>query len=107
MSPEDILIRITVDNRGAGEAALDVLPTLWFRNTWSWDGRGEARRCVPRMRCRDRGRTMPNLGSYVPGLRGCRRLLFTENETNTHRLFGAPNAAPTSRTESTISWWTA
>src|SRR5258708_7336861 len=36
-SPEDVLIRITVHNRGPEDASLHVLPTLWFRNTWSWD----------------------------------------------------------------------
>jgi hypothetical protein len=98
--PDDILIRITVANRGPETATLHLLPTLWFRNTWSWGRTGEG--YWPRPRIRGEGRTRlrtehEGLEQYVldadsgtesPGL------LFTENETNVSRLFGAPNAQP-------------
>ena len=90
---EDILIRITVENRGAGEAALDVLPTLWFRNTWTWDGEAKPSLCAA-----DGGAAIradhADLGSYVLDCAGAADLLFTENETNTHRLFGAADCGP-------------
>jgi len=98
--PEDILMRITIINRGPDMASLDLLPTLWFRNTWSWEFN------APR----------PSLSHYHPPLSmesyyvvkaehdyyGNRwlycdempPLLFTENETNNQRLYGTPNASP-------------
>ncbi|MGI5515946.1 MGH1-like glycoside hydrolase domain-containing protein [Streptomyces sp. CA-106131] len=90
--PEDLLVEITACNRGPDEAVLHLLPTLWFRHTWSWAG-----------------------GAAVPGLRrvpgavradheglGTRWLycdtdapaLFTENDTNNERIFGSPNVSP-------------
>lgn len=96
---EDILMRIAVTNRGPEVAQLDLLPTLWFRNTWSWQEN------TPR----------PFLGSYQHtssptlatvkvvndyyGTRwlyadGAPTLLFTENDTNTERLYNTPNASP-------------
>lgn len=92
--PEDLLIRVTVTNRGPEEAAVDLLPTLWFRNTWSWGGDVEK----PRMRWRD-GRVEAEhgeLGGYVfEAESGCgersMEWLFTDNETNRERLFGEAN----------------
>ena len=93
-APEDILVRIDVANRGPAPATLHVLPTLWFRNTWSWGddptrpqvsapgGPGPAVIAASHVELGDR---------YLY----CERdpeLLFTENETNTARLFGTPNA---------------
>ncbi|MDQ1043359.1 hypothetical protein QFZ76_001595 [Streptomyces sp. V4I2] len=90
--PEDLLVEITAHNRGPDEATLHLLPTIWFRHTWSWAG-----------------------GTAVPGLRqtpgairadheelGPRWLyhdtdtptLFTDNETNNERVFGSPNTTP-------------
>ncbi|MGE0128240.1 MAG: glucosidase [Blastocatellales bacterium] len=96
-SPEDILIKITVANRGREEAEVDLLPTIWFRNTWSWGLEGRR----PRMKQID-----PVNGSTVIELKqdylGARRLfcedapepLFTENETNSRRLYGGDNDSP-------------
>jgi hypothetical protein len=92
-SPEDILIRITVHNRGPDLARLRVLPTLWFRNTWSW---GEAQP-KPSLRAVGPGvvqATHPALGDYWLHCEGTPELLFTENESNATRLWGQPNATP-------------
>src|SRR6185369_2312787 len=94
--PEDTLIKITVHNRGPEAATLHVLPTLWFRNTWSWGG--DAPR--PTLRQRAAGPTAvisaahPELGERFLACEGAAALLFTENETNNARLFGAPNRTP-------------
>jgi mannosylglycerate hydrolase MGH1-like protein len=89
---DDLLVRIEVCNRGPEPAALHVLPTLWFRNTWSWDGD------VPKpVLSNDGGRIHafhPELGDYTLQIEGERHLLFTENESNTQRLWGQPNASP-------------
>jgi hypothetical protein len=92
-SPEDLLVQITVHNRGPEPATLHVLPTLWFRNTWSWGG------AVPRPELRQAGvgviaASHPALGRRYLSCDGAAALLFTENETNTERLFGAPNRTP-------------
>ena len=92
-SPEDILIRITVHNRGPEAARLRVLPTLWFRNTWSW---GEEQ---PKPSLRGVGpgamqATHPELGDYWLLCDGAPELLFTENESNAQRLWDQPNASP-------------
>jgi hypothetical protein len=93
---DDIAITITATNRGPAAAELHLLPTLWFRNTWSWDGSAR-----PRLRA---GR--PGLGHVVVeadhaalGARwlfceGDVQLHFTENDSNTERLWGVPNATP-------------
>ena len=88
-SPENILIQITIYNRGPKAAELHVLPTLWFRNQWSWGGSADRP-------------TLQALGSAVKAVHpilgerylycdGAKTLLFTENETNTQRIFGKPN----------------
>jgi Mannosylglycerate hydrolase MGH1-like glycoside hydrolase domain len=92
-SPEDVLIQITVFNRGPEPAALRVLPTLWFRNTWSWG------RDVPRPSLRQTAPGViaasdPELGGRFLSCEGAAALLFTENETNTERLFQRPNRTP-------------
>ncbi len=90
----DILIRITVTNRGPDEASLDLLPTIWFRNTWSWEL--DVRR--PRLQAE----TSPSgavaiqashfdLPDHRLACEGTPELLFTENETNLRRLFGGDN----------------
>ena len=91
--PEDVLVRITVHNRGPEAARLRVLPTLWFRNTWSW---GEDDR-KPLLREVGPGviqATHPELGDYWLDCDGAPELLFTENETNAQRLWEQPNASP-------------
>jgi len=79
---EDLCIRIEVANRGPEAAAIDVLPTLWFRNTWSWGP--EQRR--PSLRAR--GRSSVDAGDYHLIWEGAPELLFCDNETNSQRLFG-------------------
>ena len=80
-SPFDTLIRITVHNRGPEAAEIDLLPTLWFRNTWSW-GRDDRR---PSMKLQDDGQVCAKheqLGEYSFHARESSDFLFTENETN-------------------------
>jgi Mannosylglycerate hydrolase MGH1-like glycoside hydrolase domain len=94
-SPEDVLIEITVHNRGPEPATLHVLPTLWFRNTWSWDQNGAAR---PSLRLIEAAGAVaashPELGIRYLSASGAPPWLFTENETNTERLFRTPNPTP-------------
>jgi hypothetical protein len=90
---EDVLIRITVHNRGPESARLRVLPTLWFRNTWSW--RVDDRK--PTLREATNGlveATHHDLGTYWLHCDGAPELLFTENESNNQRLWNQPNASP-------------
>ena len=88
-SVDDILIRITAVNRGPVPAPLHVLPTVWFRNTWSWDT--DAPR--PRL-ARGNDRTPTVCLSHIDSGDRCLRfggspeLLFTDNDTNTRRLYG-------------------
>jgi hypothetical protein len=94
-SPEDLLVKITVFNRGPEAATLHVLPTLWFRNMWSWGGdasRPELRRAANAEN--SLVASHPNLGTRYFHAEGAAELLFTENETNTERLFGIPNRTP-------------
>ena len=89
---EDILVRITVHNRGPEAATIHLLPTLWYRNTWSW-GEGMPR---PALR-EDQGSIRvehPEVGEMVLACGGSPELLFTENETNSLRLWGKPNEVP-------------
>ncbi|MGC2275855.1 MAG: hypothetical protein WA571_07580, partial [Candidatus Binatus sp.] len=91
--PQDVLIRITVHNRGPEVARLRLLPTLWFRNTWSWGG--DHRK--PSLREEGLGTiraTHHELGEYWLRCDGAQELLFTENENNAQRLWGRPNASP-------------
>jgi len=87
--PEDILVKISLHNRGPQAAKLHVLPTLWFRNTWS-DGEGGPKPSV----WAKKGAivaTHPKLGEYTLQCDDAPELLFTENETNNQRLWGQPN----------------
>jgi hypothetical protein len=113
-SPNDILIRIIVANRGPQPATVHVLPTLWFRNTWSWDSTHEGLGVKPRIvavRDRELEAQHSSLGKFrlvvapanysvlssaTPGLTGVNysvspKFLFTDNETNTERIFAWPN----------------
>ncbi|MGA2256782.1 MAG: glucosidase [Thermoguttaceae bacterium] len=101
-SPNDILIRMTAANRGPEAATLHMLPTVWFRNTWSWGCLHEG--CTPKPELRQAGegavlcehptlgrvhfRAHSDSGGRVPAL------LFTDNQTNHERLFQAPNESP-------------
>ncbi|MFN8526713.1 MAG: glucosidase [Chloroflexota bacterium] len=96
--PADLLIRISATNRGPDPAALHMLPTLWFRNTWSWGSDHTAERAA-RPRLWAHGANIvsaehPELGHYTLDCNGEPTLLFTDNESNLQRLFGAPNATP-------------
>jgi hypothetical protein len=90
----DILIRVTATNRGPEAAVLDLLPTLWFRNTWAWD-RGAPR---PTLSAWDRAVVVEAdhdaLGMRWLVAEGSPELLFTDNDTNFERLWGAPNRSP-------------
>jgi hypothetical protein len=101
-SPEDIGIRIRVSNRSRERARIHVLPTLWFRNTWSWGRGGEGYPARPRLwqlgpatvsaehatLGRYRLECAPDPAGKLP------ELVFTENETNSERLWGVANAQP-------------
>ncbi len=97
-SPNDVCIRITVHNRGPDEAEIHVLPTLWFRNTWAWNRTGEGYAPEPRMELAEPNcviATGDGLGAYRFYAEGeAPRFLFTNNETNAARLWGAPNRSP-------------
>src|SRR5678815_2836484 len=96
-APEDILIQITVHNRGPEAAELHVLPTLWFRNQWSFHGsqdRPGLRDVSTNPTRRIVEATDTKLGECYLYCDGAPALLFTENETNTQRIFGVPNRTP-------------
>ena len=91
---DDIAIRITVTNRGSDAASLQVLPTLWFRNTWSWAGDEE----IPEIKVVSNISGQAGLlakkaqfDAYRLSFEGSPDLLFTENETNYERLYGSSN----------------
>ncbi len=90
-SSEDILIRISVTNRGPEPAEIYVLPTIWFRNTWSW-GLDERK---PELRKSESGIELdhPAYGRRYLYAGGIPEFLFTENETNTRRLGGHENSS--------------
>jgi hypothetical protein len=91
-SVEDILVRIEVANRGPEAAELHVLPTVWFRNTWSW-GRGEPRPQLYAALENAIELNEPQYGRRWLLVGGSAELLFTENETNTRRLYGYDGGA--------------
>ena len=96
-APEDILIKISVCNRGPDPAPLHILPTLWFRNTWTWwpETPKPSLKQVP-------GKngspvlevSHPQLSARYLYCEGTVPMLFTENETNNERIFGTPNLSP-------------
>jgi hypothetical protein len=94
---EDILIQISVSNRGPEPATLHVLPTLWFRNTWTW-WPGTPKPSLKEISSRKGTRTVAtshtDLGERYLYCEGDVPLLFTENETNNERIFGTANASP-------------
>ncbi|HYS08103.1 MAG TPA: glucosidase [Myxococcales bacterium] len=83
---EDICVRIEVANRASEVAEIDVLPTLWFRNTWSWSSDQK------RPTLRASGPSSVVAGEYHLACEGAPELLFCDNETNAHRLFGVDGA---------------
>jgi hypothetical protein len=91
--PEDVLIKISVHNRGPEVAQIHVLPTIWFRNTWTSD-EGEPKPILGQVKDGTIHTSHPKLGDYTLQCEGTAELLFTENETNNRRLWGQPNPAP-------------
>jgi len=99
---EDLLIKISVSNRGPEAAPIHVLPTLWFRNTWSWNA-GGAKPILAKIS--GTGGSVvhaqvtdtlfhPVIKDYYFYCDELPHLLFTENETNNERIFGSANASP-------------
>ena len=91
-TPEDVLMTITAHNRGPEEARLHLLPQLWFRNTWAWQGT----KARPSLAASGNGALHVQhdvLGEYWFYADGKPELLFCENETNVRRLYGM-TAAP-------------
>jgi hypothetical protein len=101
-APDDVLIRITVHNRGSETATLHLLPTLWYRNTWTWGCAHEGCGLKPWMRQSEPGNLHcehETLGRFQfhagPDSNGQPPvLLFTENESNLRKLFEVPNVSP-------------
>jgi hypothetical protein len=96
-SPDDTLIRITVANRGARPAVIHLLPTLWYRNTWSWGCKHEGCWLKPNIRLAGKNMLVGDhvsFGKHYLHTEGAPDFLFTENETNTRRLFGTDNWTP-------------
>ena len=91
--PEDLLVRISIHNRGPVSSNLHLLPTLWFRNTWSWEKAGTK----PNLRKARDGTVLARhaeLGERLLYCDGKPDILFTENESNANRLWGQPNESP-------------
>src|SRR5688500_11222446 len=97
-APRDLFIRLTITNHGPEAAPIHVLPTLWFRDTWSWTPTGREHK--PSLNQREPGIVDAHhhsLGHYVWLLETSSDpadLLFTDNETNRERLWGTPNETP-------------
>src|SRR5271157_3829902 len=96
-SPTDILIQINVCNRGLDAGSVHVLPTLWFRNLWSWwpdSPRPSLMEATTQGGVQAVAASEAEIGDYFLYCEAKPPLLFTENETNNKRLFGASNATP-------------
>jgi len=89
--PEDILVQVTVCNRGADAAIIHVLPQLWFRNTWAWDGK-TVKPIISAASDNTLIARHESLGEYSLAADGSPALLFCENETNARRLWGQNEA---------------
>src|SRR5271167_3642915 len=96
-TPEDILIQISVCNRGPEPATVHVLPTLWFRNTWTWwpdTPKPSLKQITSKHSNSSVAASHAQLGERYLYCESAAQLLFTENETNNERIFGKPNASP-------------
>lgn len=94
-APEDILIAIRITNRGPDQATIYVLPTLWFRNTWSWCNdtpKPNLKQVEKKSATSIVAAVHPELGVRYLYCEGAPVIHFTENETNNRRLFGGDNA---------------
>ncbi len=99
--PEDMLVRVSITNRGSTAAPIHVLPTLWFRNTWDWGRDLRRPTIVAGADIKDRANSTRTaianhyeLGEYILYCADGDELLFTENTTNIQRLFNAANPTP-------------
>ena len=90
---EDICIKITAANRGPEAAPISLIPTLWFRNTWSWDDSAKPNICVANTFVL-KASSPTEGGDHFLYFQNGAQPLFTENETNNQRLFGVPNGSP-------------
>jgi hypothetical protein len=96
-TPEDMLVQISVFNRGSDASTLHVLPTMWFRNTWTWwpnTPKPLLKQSAHKGDFRVIAASHPALGERYLYCERATSLLFTENETNNERIFGTPNASP-------------
>jgi len=96
-SAEDILIQISISNRGPESATVHVLPTLLFRNTWTWwpdTVKPSLKKAGSKKDAAIIAASHDQLGDRYLYCEGNTELLFTENETNNERIFGTPNASP-------------
>jgi hypothetical protein len=96
-APTDVLIAISICNRGPGESVIYALPTLWFRNIWTWwpdEPKPSLKDASMRSGAVAISAADSLLGTYFLHCDGHPSLLFTENETNNQRLFGTPNPTP-------------
>jgi hypothetical protein len=98
LAADDILVRVRATNCGPDAAPLHILPTLWFRNTWSWNSNSPKPQLQERTQMSSGVQiidaTHHALGTYSLYCDRADRLLFAENESNTQRLWGVPNAHP-------------
>jgi hypothetical protein len=100
--PDDILVRLTICNRGPAPAKISVLPQFWFRNTWIWGCRHEGCSLKPRMEWKNGNQIAAShetLGNFQIAFddspaADTQRPLMTENETNTEYLYGEPQYTP-------------
>ena len=90
---DDILIEIRATNRGPQTATLHLLPTLWFRNTWSWGYPSGNKPSIAAIDNEAVRAEHPELGAYTLYAQAADEWLWTDNETNSQRLWGTPNAA--------------
>ncbi|PSF34503.1 glucosidase [Aphanothece hegewaldii CCALA 016] len=93
-SPEDILIKISIFNRGPLAATLHVLPTFWFRNTWNWFPEHPPKPILKQLNDRTIAANHSTIGDRFLYCDRTVPLLFTENETNIERIFNIPNRGP-------------
>ena len=90
---DDILIRITASNRGPETASLNLLPAIWFRNTWSWKQNGTRKPWLRQLQANVIELEAGNLGKRWLYCDDTPELLFTENDTNVARLFNVANGS--------------
>ncbi|MBM3786431.1 MAG: glucosidase [Acidobacteria bacterium] len=89
---DDTLIRLTAVNRGPDAATLHLLPSLWFRNTWTWGRSREAKPVLSAIGPESTLASHSTLGNLVFECPECETMLFTENDGNAERLWGLPSA---------------